>query len=276
MAEILEEGTQTLESHTIGIFRSAATVKGGRRFSFGALVVVGDRNGSVGLGYGKAPGVPAAIEKAQKDARKQMHKVTLHRNTIPHEVVGKFGASEVRLIPASPGTGVIAGGTVRAVLEFAGVRDVLTKSFRSNSQKNLAKATMAGLLKLRTKEQISALREIQIDTTRVDEIIEAGERFAPTSDAGETPKARGPVNVKDEQARAERGRGRGRGGGRGGRGGGGGGRGRGRGRDRDQQAQADDSTQDTQGQDSGDQSADSGSGSEASSNGGQGESQDKA
>jgi len=228
MAEMLEDAQGTLESHTIGIYRTAATVKGGRRFSFGALVAVGDRSGSVGLGYGKAPGVPAAIEKAQKDAKKRMRKVQLNRGTITHDSTGRFCSSKVRLIPASPGTGVIAGGTVRAVLELAGVRDCLTKSYGSNNQINLAKATMEGLGQLRTRENVAELRGVTIDRTVVDEKIELGEKYAPSA-ATEGGKAKAPVNVMDEKARSSRGGGRGRGRGRGKSGGGrAGGRGRGR------------------------------------------------
>ena len=231
MAEMLEDAQGTLESHTIGIYRTAATVKGGRRFSFGALVAVGDRNGSVGLGYGKAPGVPAAIEKAQKDAKKRMRKVQLNRGTITHDSTGRFCSSKVRLIPASPGTGVIAGGTVRAVLELAGVKDCLTKSYGSNNQINLAKATMEGLVQLRTRENVAELRGVEIDRTVVDEKIELGEKYAPSATAGENEKAKAPVNVMDEKARSSKG-GRGRGGK-------GGGRGRGRGRGRDEQSSQD-------------------------------------
>jgi small subunit ribosomal protein S5 len=225
MAEFIEDREQQLESTTIGIYRTAATVKGGRRFTFGALVVVGDRHGKVGLGYGKAPGVPAAIEKAQKNARKQLKRITLQSGTLPHTVLGRFGASSVKLVPASPGTGVIAGATVRAVLEMAGVRDCLSKSYGSNNQKNLSKAAMEGLLRMRTKQQVAELRGVDVGKTAVDERIEAGSRFVTTTAAGEdAPRARGPVNIKDQEARDSKG---GRGRGRGGRGGGGGGRGRG-------------------------------------------------
>ena len=180
MAEFLEESAG-LESTTIEISRTSATVKGGRRFSFGAFVVVGDRNGTIGLGYGKAPGVPAAIEKAQKNAKKNLKKLKLQAGTIPHQVSGKYLASNIRLIPASPGTGVIAGGTVRAVLEIAGIRDCLTKSFGSNNKKNLAKATLEGLLSLRTKKEVEALRGVDLGESRVDEILKLGEKFAPAA-----------------------------------------------------------------------------------------------
>ena len=138
MAEFLKDSdAQTLESTTVAINRTAKTVKGGRNMSFSALVVVGDRKGSVGVGYGKGRGVPVAIEKAQKDARKNLVKIDLKEGTLPHPITGKFCASKVRLLPASPGTGVIAGGTVRAVLEMAGVHDCLTKSFGSTNKINL-------------------------------------------------------------------------------------------------------------------------------------------
>ena len=180
MAEFLEESAG-LESTTIEISRTSATVKGGRRFSFGAFVVVGDRNGTIGLGYGKAPGVPAAIEKAQKNAKKNLKKLKLQAGTIPHQVSGKYLASNIRLIPASPGTGVIAGGTVRAVLEIAGIRDCLTKSFGSNNKKNLAKATLEGLLSLRTKKEVEALRGVDLGGRRIIKKLKLGEKFAPAA-----------------------------------------------------------------------------------------------
>ena len=174
MVEVLDE-TQALESTTVGIYRTATVVKGGRRFSWSAMVVVGDRHGSVGIGYAKATGVPAAIEKAQKEAKRRLTRVTLLEGTIPHTVTGKFGASAVRLIPAAPGTGVIAGGTVRAVLEMAGVRDCLTKSFGSTNQKNLCKAALQGLLALRTKQQVAEIRGVDLPDTVVEEILSASE-----------------------------------------------------------------------------------------------------
>lgn len=174
MAEVIEQAGQTLESTTVGIFRTATVVKGGRRFSFAALVVVGDRKGSVGIGYGKAPGVPAAIEKAQKDARKQLFKVQVKGGTLPHPTTGRYLSSKVRLIPAAPGTGVIAGGTVRAVLEMAGVQDCLTKSYGSTNKKNLAKAVIEGLRGLRTRAEIAGVRGVTIEMSTVDEMIESG------------------------------------------------------------------------------------------------------
>ncbi len=216
MAEILQDEAQgTLESTTIWVNRTAATVKGGRRFSFCALVAVGDRHGNVGLGYGKAPGVPAAIEKAQKEAKKKLRPIELNRGTVPHEVTGRFCSSKVRLIPASPGTGVIAGGTVRAVLELAGVRDCLSKSYGSTNKINLARATLEGLLSLESRQTIAEHRGIEIERTTVDEKIEIGEKYAPSGTSGEdSARAKAPVNVMDEQARKG-------GRGRGGRGGGG-------------------------------------------------------
>jgi len=169
-----------LDSTTVGIYRTAAVVKGGRRFSFGALVVVGDRNGRVGLGYGKAPGVPAAIEKAQKEAKKSLEMVRLEGSTLPHAITAEFGASTVKMVPAAPGTGVIAGATVRAVLELAGVRDCLTKVYGSTNQKNLCKATYAGLMQLRQKAQVEALRGVTLEKTEVQQRLELGEKYAPT------------------------------------------------------------------------------------------------
>lgn len=146
----------------VSIRRCAAVVKGGRRFSFNALVVVGNGRGQVSWGYGKANEVPPAVEKGVKDAHKQMKRVQLKGTTIPHMVVGRFGAATVLMMPASPGTGVIAGGAVRAVVEAAGIKDVLTKSFGSPNKLNLVKAAIQGLSQLRTKEEIARLRGVQI------------------------------------------------------------------------------------------------------------------
>lgn len=222
MVEFLDE-TNQLESNTIGVFRSAATMAGGRRFSFGSLVAVGDKNGRIGLGYGKANEVPPAIEKAQKDAKKNLKKIVLQGGTIPHEVHGRYGASVVKLIPASPGTGVVAGATVRAVLELAGITDCMTKSSGSNNSKNLAKAVLDGLTQLQAKDTIAALRGVEIGETEVDERIERGSAFMPAA-AGDAEKMRGPVNRVGEDSRGGRGGRGGRSGGRGGRSGGGRGR----------------------------------------------------
>lgn len=205
MAEILEE-SQGLESTTVGIGRTATVVKGGRRFSFSAMVVVGDRRGSVGIGYGKAPGVPTAIEKAQKDAKKRLSKITLKGGTIPHTVYGKFGASSVRLVPAAPGTGISAGGTVRAVLEMVGVHDCLSKAYGSTNQKNLCKAVISGLLSLRTKESIAELRGVAIESSIVEEKLSIGAKYLPQR-SSTTVKAKGPVNTVGQQKGGPGGRG---------------------------------------------------------------------
>ena len=146
----------------VKIYRCAKVVKGGRRFSFAALVVAGDRAGTVGIGYGKANEVPMAVEKGVKDAKKSLHTVPLVGRTLPHPVIGKYRATKIMMVPAAPGTGVIAGSSARAVLEFAGVSDVLTKVYRSTCAKNVVKATLDGLLKLRSKQSIESLRGVAI------------------------------------------------------------------------------------------------------------------
>jgi small subunit ribosomal protein S5 len=154
-----------LEDRVVKIRRCAAVVKGGRRFSFNALVVVGDKNGRVAVGYGKANEVPPAVEKATKDAQetlRRQRKVSLKGDTIPHRVVGRFGASYVILVPAGPGTGVKAGPGVRDVLEVCGIRNVLTKVHGSSNPINLVKATIAGLLELRTREEVARLRGVTL------------------------------------------------------------------------------------------------------------------
>lgn len=143
----------------VEINRCAKVVKGGRRFSFSALVVVGDRNGQVGYALGKARENADAIRKATETARRNMVKVTMRDRTIPHEVIGRYGASRVMLRPATKGTGVIAGGGARAVLDLAGIRDVLAKSLGSGSALNVVKATMNGLQQLRSREEAAALRQ---------------------------------------------------------------------------------------------------------------------
>jgi small subunit ribosomal protein S5 len=155
---------RSYDDQLIRIYRCAVVVKGGRRFSFGALVVMGNRNGEVGWGYGKAKEVPGAVEKATKAASRACKRVPLDGSTIPHEVMGRFGASIVKLVPASAGTGVIAGTSVRAVLELAGVRDVLTKSYGSTSPKNLVKATFDALSRLRSRETVERLRGVSLAT----------------------------------------------------------------------------------------------------------------
>jgi len=143
------------------INRCAKVVKGGRRFSFSALIVAGNHDGSVGVGFGKANEVSEAIRKASESAKKSMEKVSLNENTIPHEVVGEYDGARVLLRPASPGTGVIAGGGVRAVAEAAGIRDVLAKSLGSSNHANVVKATIAALKSLRRKDEIFRLRGIK-------------------------------------------------------------------------------------------------------------------
>jgi small subunit ribosomal protein S5 len=146
----------------VSIRRCAAVVKGGRRFSFNALVVVGNKRGQVGWGYGKANEVPPAVEKGVKDAKKQIKAVPILRGTIPHAVMGRFGASRVVMLPARPGTGVIAGGAVRAVLQAAGYTDILTKSYGSTNKINMVKAALAGLAQLRTKDEVARLRGVEL------------------------------------------------------------------------------------------------------------------
>ena len=158
-----DQEERPLEDTVVKVFRCSKVVKGGRRFSFAALVVVGDRAGTVGIGYGKANEVPRSVEKAVKDAKKSLHKISLVERTIPHRVDGKYRATKIALVPASPGTGVIAGSSARAVLEYAGVQDVLTKVYGSTSAKNVVKATLAGLLKLRNKETVESLRGVNVN-----------------------------------------------------------------------------------------------------------------
>jgi small subunit ribosomal protein S5 len=150
------------QEKVVQIRRCACVVKGGRRFTFTALVVQGDKKGKVGWGYGKASEVPQAVEKAVKVTTRNTVEVPLSETTIPHTVVGRFGSAWVVLIPAMPGTGVIAGNTVRAVLESAGVQDVLTKSRGSTNPMNLVRATIDALTKLRTRDQIARLRGVTI------------------------------------------------------------------------------------------------------------------
>jgi small subunit ribosomal protein S5 len=151
-----------LSKKLIAINRVTKVVKGGRNMRFSALVVVGDEKGKVGLGMGKAAEVPEAIEKATQLARRNMADISLKDTTIPHQTTGKFGRGQVLLIPAETGTGVIAGGPVRAVLEAAGVKDIRTKSLGSSNPINCAKATLEGLLSLRSAEQISKLRGVEV------------------------------------------------------------------------------------------------------------------
>jgi small subunit ribosomal protein S5 len=186
-----------LQERVIEINRVAKVVKGGRRFSFTALVAVGDEDSVVGIGYGKAREVPLAIQKAVENARKDLIRVPKYGQTITHRVIGRFGAGHVVLRPASPGTGVIAGGGVRAVLELGGVRDVLTKSIGTQNPINLVKATMAGIHSLRRPEDVAKLRGISIS-----EVLGLGkpEREAATVSAPQAPEAEAP---KPDAAPAE-------------------------------------------------------------------------
>ena len=157
MAKI-DVSSMELEEKVVTINRVSKTVKGGRIYKFSALVVVGDGNGLVGFGVGKSGEVPAAIRKGIEDARKNVIKVALRGTTIPHEVKGKFGAGEVLLMPAPKGTGVIAGGPVRAVVETVGIADIRAKAIRSNNPYNVVRATMNGLAQLRTADEVAAIR----------------------------------------------------------------------------------------------------------------------
>ncbi len=154
--------TYDLVDTVVAINRTAAVVKGGRRFSFSALTVVGNENGVVGVGFGKAKDVPSAMEKAKKDGYKHLVRISRKGQTIPHAVMGVFGASRVKLIPAAPGTGIIAGGAVRSVVEKAGIKDILTKAYGSRNPINLVKATLDGLARLRTREEVQKLRGVNL------------------------------------------------------------------------------------------------------------------
>ena len=166
MAERIDAAEFELEENIVAINRVAKTVKGGRTMRFSALVVVGDRNGHVGYGQGKAAEIPDAIRKGIDSAKKNMISVPLVGSTIPHEIIGIYGAGKVLLKPASEGTGVIAGGAARAVLELAGIKDIRTKCLRSNNKRNVVSATVQGLSELKQAEEVAKLRGKSVDQIR--------------------------------------------------------------------------------------------------------------
>lgn len=162
----IDASTLDLQERLVAVNRVAKTVKGGRTMRFSALVVVGDGNGHVGCGMGKAAEIPEAIRKAVEQAKRNMVTVAMDGSTIPHEIIGKFGRGHIVLMPASKGIGVLAGGPARAVIELAGIKDIKTKSYGSNNAINAVKATIAGLSQVRTAEQVAKLRGISVEQMR--------------------------------------------------------------------------------------------------------------
>ncbi len=191
-----------LQERVIEINRVAKVVKGGRRFSFTALVAVGDENDVVGIGYGKAREVPLAIQKAVENARKSLIRVPKFGQTLPHRIIGRYGSGHVVLRPASPGTGVIAGGGVRAVLELAGIRDVLSKSIGTQNPINLVKATMEGLMGLRRPEDVAKLRGLSVRQVLGLDLQEEAAKAEKQAAETEAPAAEAEAPVAEAEAPA--------------------------------------------------------------------------